>query len=82
MVARDDDGDLVVGDAKFDSYIRAKVPEEFDYLLAPKQKSGSGATKGAKGGKQFDIDSLGPNSKADEIAEAAREIANALNNGG
>jgi len=81
LVESDDDGDLVIGGAKFDSYIRAKVPEEFDYLLAPKAKGGSGAVRSGGKKTEFDIDSLGANSTKEELAEAARHIAAAYGSG-
>ncbi len=77
-VQRDPDtGKLHIDDSEAESYIKATIPDEYDYLLAPVNKGGSGAVKGTGKRKGVDLDELGSMSKEDQAA-AGRQIAQLL----
>jgi len=78
LVQKDEDGNLVIGNAKADSWIKVALEDEYAHLLEKKAVSGGGIPR--QGGKSasIDFDSLGPNSKPEDLAAAGKALAEQL----
>lgn len=86
LINRDGDGNLLGQDnLPFDAFIRNYIPDQKGYLLAPLNRSGSGAHNGGSnksGGTgtsgKFQIEQIKPNMSKDELSAAVRAIRQAL----
>lgn len=74
---RDDEGNILIEDQKFEAFIKAEIPTKFENLLSAKNKGGSGIQKGTgKGPTAADlVEEIGPNSTPEQKAAAARAVA-------
>jgi hypothetical protein len=79
QVARVKDGEALVGPdgtTSFDKFLRDSLSGPQAFFLAPKNVSGAGAGNfGAGGNKPLDIDNIKPGMSADDLREAASQIA-------
>lgn len=86
LITRDAEGNLLGQDnLPFDAFIRNFIPEKKGYLLAPLNRSGSGAPSGGsvksggpQAGGKFQIEQIKPGMKGEELAAAVRAIRAAL----
>jgi hypothetical protein len=76
----EDDGQIMIGDRKFDEHIKAEIPTKYENLLQTKKVGGAGIQKGTgKGPTTADlVDNLGPNSTPEEKAAALKGVASIM----
>ncbi len=73
---RNDDDEIMIGDQKFDLFIKAEIPAKYENLLAPAGKGGSGINKGSGKAGSVDVDALtAPGSTPAQKAEASMHVA-------